>query len=87
MKRRMLSIILTLAMVLSLLPVTAAAEGGFGGGSGTPEEPYLISTAEQLREFAEQVNDEGRTTLCATLTADIDLSEICGEGTGDWTPI
>lgn len=68
MKRRMLSIILTLAMVLSLLPsVTLTASAAFDGGDGTSGNPYMISTAEQLQEFAGLVND-GETTLCATLT-------------------
>ena len=53
---------------------------GFDGGDGTAERPYEISTAEQLQEFAAQVN-AGQTTLCATLMTNIDL------GGADWTPI
>ena len=50
---------------------------------------YYISTAEQLKEFAEKVNG-GETTANAILTADIDLSSVCGEALDDgtsWIPI
>ncbi len=45
-----------------------------------------ISSAADLEKFRDQVND-GEDTLNAVLTADIDLSEVCGEGTGNWDPI
>ena len=101
-KRQALSVLLTLAMLASLLPAGAvsalAAEGDpaapattsqFAGGTGTAEDPYEIATAEQLRDFAALVNS-GHTTVSAKLTADIDLSTICGadvEGGTSWTPI
>ena len=50
-------------------------------GTGTAEDPYLISDASQLRWFAAQVNDSGKTGICAQLTNDIDL------GNENWTPI
>lgn len=49
-RKRLLSIALALLMVLTLLPATALpaqAAGVFAGGSGTPEDPYRIATAEQ----------------------------------------
>lgn len=49
-------------------------------GSGTKDDPYLITDASQLRWFAQQVND-GRSSICAVLTKDIDL------GDEPWTPI
>ena len=49
-------------------------------GSGLAEDPYLIADASQLRWFAQQVND-GRSSICAVLTKDIDL------GDEPWTPI
>lgn len=49
-------------------------------GSGTKDDPYLIADASQLRWFAQQVND-GRSSICAVLTKDIDL------GDEPWTPI
>ena len=51
MKRRILSVLLVLALVLPLLPLPAAA-AGFSGGKGTLEEPYLIKTAADLRAVA-----------------------------------
>ena len=50
-------------------------------GTGTVEDPYLISDASQLRWFAVQVNDSGKNSICAQLTNDIDL------GNENWTPI
>lgn len=50
-------------------------------GNGTQENPYLISTAEDLVAFRDAVNG-GQTDACAKLTANIDLN-----GTGEWTPI
>lgn len=50
-------------------------------GSGTKDDPYLIADASQLRWFAAQVNDNSKSTICAQLTADIDLASK------EWTPI
>lgn len=50
-------------------------------GTGTVEDPYLISNASQLRWFASQVNDNGKNSICAQLTNDIVL------GNENWTPI
>ena len=50
-------------------------------GTGTVEDPYLISNASQLRWFASQVNDNGKNSICAQLTNDIDLNNV------EWTPI
>lgn len=49
-------------------------------GSGTRDEPYLIGTGAELAWFADQVKN-GKITLCAKLTADIDLNGH------PWTPI
>ena len=50
-------------------------------GSGKKDDPYLIADASQLRWFAAQVNDNSKSTICAQLTADIDLKDE------EWTPI
>ena len=50
-------------------------------GSGMKDDPYLIADASQLRWFAAQVNDNGKSIICAQLTADIDLKDE------EWTPI
>lgn len=49
-------------------------------GSGAKEKPYLIGTGAELAWFANRVNS-GKITLCAKLTADIDLNGH------PWTPI
>ena len=72
MKKRIGSVLLTLALCLSLLPATALAEGeddtengattpstempAYSGGSGTAEKPWLISTVDDLKTLAETVN-------------------------------
>lgn len=44
-------------------------------GSGTGSSPFQISTAEELRWFANYINeDENNTQACAILTANIDLN-------------
>ena len=59
MKKRILSVILTLTMVLSMLPavsLTAVAADGPWAGSGTEDAPYLISSREDLEAIAAAVN-------------------------------
>ena len=86
MKKRMVSLLLVLVMLLGLLP-TAALAAPVGGGSGTAEDPYLIATAQELVDFRDEVNGSAKKStskLCAKLTANIDLSTL---GDRDWTPI
>lgn len=47
---------------------------------------YLIENGYQLKWFADQVNG-GEYEMDAKLVSDIDLSVVCGEGVGSWTPI
>lgn len=61
-------------------------------GDGSSEHPFLINTAEELKWYASYVNGESgdnvvHNTACAQLVKDIDLSTVCGEGKGNWTPI
>ena len=53
-------------------------------GSGTKNDPYQISTADQLKLFRDKVNSSktsDETKICVVLTADIDLKNE------EWTPI
>ena len=95
--RSILSVLLAALLLVTSVPLTPAfADGGavsLQSESGESEglKPaadgvYQISTAAELREFAERVND-GETTANAILTADIDLSSVCSEEKGTWTPI
>lgn len=45
-----------------------------------------IGTAEEFAAFRDRVN-AGEQALDAVLTADIDLSSLCGESVGNWVPI
>lgn len=86
MKKRMVSLLLVLVMLLGLLP-TAALAAPASGGSGTEADPYLITTAQDLADFRDAVNGSAKKStskLCAKLTANIDLSTL---GDRDWTPI
>jgi hypothetical protein len=51
------------------------AQGQYGGGSGTENDPYLIRTAEQMNAIGASQGDWGKHFQ---LRADIDLSEYTG---------
>ena len=61
---------------IMLLAVTAIADSGFAGGSGTREDPWQIASAEQLQLVRENLAGH------YTLIADIDLSNY-----ENWEPI
>ena len=72
-KSRALAWVLTLSMVLNLFPdIARAGEEAAFTGSGTSEDPYLVTSAEQLA----QVTVAGHWKL----GNDIEL-------TGNWVPI
>lgn len=97
MKRRVISLILTCAILLTLVPVlpgagpvkaqtVAAWDGTTRVEPGKEGEVYQIGTAAELAWFAEHVNtlceaDAGLVAADAVLTADLDL------GSHEWTPI
>ena len=66
------------------------------GGTGTAEDPFRIGTKEELKNFAAMVNS-GSTSICAKLTADIEVNQNVlngegnlidnGSGLEQWTPI
>ena len=91
MKKRIGSVLLALALCLSLLPATALAvdsawDGSiataFAGGTGTESDPYQIADGAQLAYLANNVNGgESYADTYFVLTADIDL------GNKNWKPI
>ena len=101
--RSILSVLLAALLLVTSIPLTPAFAGGGGvspqsesgvsrelTGSGTEGDPYKISSAEELKEFANKVNDDSGkyTDIDAVLTDDIDLSGICSEESdSSWTPI
>ena len=64
MKKRITSLLLVLAMCFAMLPTAAFAaddEGStmpaYSGGSGTQDNPWLISSVEDLQTLASTIND------------------------------
>ena len=79
MKKRLLATLLSLCLVVGLLPVTAmAADGDTEGGnatqieeitiegSGTQESPYQLTSAKQLKAFAEGTLVNSKSTPVGT---------------------
>ena len=95
MKKRLLSLLMTLALCLSLVPFAAVPAGAEWSGDGSKDNPYQIGSAEQLAKFRDIFNgtggEEQNDKACALLTADIDLGGIDSEGKGiegkEWTPM
>ena len=97
MKRKLLSLLLALCLVLMIVPVStfAAEEPSFGGGTGTQEAPWLITSQGDLIALAEFLNsgkaeefDAGNNGIgnCHGYyfkqTADIDLTGVAWEPIG-----
>ena len=51
--KRLLSLILTLAMVLGMLPIMGTTTASAYTGNGTQSKPYLVSTYEELKSLLE----------------------------------
>ena len=95
MKKKILSFLLALCLVMALVPMTAFAEdaqntnvwdgstaAAFAGGTGTAEDPYQIANGAQLAYLASSVNSgETYEEKNFVLTANIDLNGL------PWTPI
>ena len=96
MKKKFLTFLLALCLVMALVPMTAFAEEtpSFGGGTGTQEDPWLITSQEDLIALAEFLNSGNAETFDTEnagvgnchgyyfkQTADIDLAGV------SWEPI
>ena len=96
MKKRIGSLLLILALCFTLLPTAAFAEEepSFGGGTGTLEDPWLITSKEDLIALAVFLNSGKAETFDTETagignchgyyfkqTADIDLTDV------SWEPI
>jgi len=64
---------LILSMVVLL--ATSASVSAYSGGDGSPENPYLIATAEDMNEIGADSNDWNKHFL---LVADINLADYTG---------
>ena len=95
MKKKIVSLLVTMGLAASLVPVSVFADGtevwdgsiakAFAGGTGTKDDPYEIATGAQLAYLGESVNageyGEKYKDTYFELTEDIDL------GGKAWTPI
>ena len=95
MKKKLLSLLLALCLVMALVPVSAFAEDAqninvwdgstaavFAGGTGTAENPYQIANGAELAYLASSVNSgETYEDKYFVLTANINLNGL------PWTPI
>ena len=95
MKKKILSLLLTLCLVMTFVPMAAFAEdaqnisvwdgstaAAFAGGTGTAEDPYQIANGAELAYLASSVNNgETYEAKNFVLTANIDLNGL------PWTPI
>lgn len=85
---------LLLTLIAMLLCVVAMAQEVVPTkpkGRGTEDSPYLLYNLEELMWFANEI-EEGNTSSCANLEADIDLSPVCypfhdGKPGKNWVPI
>ena len=97
MKKKVLSLLLTLCLAMTFVPMAAfAAEAPlFGGGTGTQQDPWLITSQADLIALAEFLNSGNAETFDTVnagvgnchgyyfkQTADIDLTGVTWEPIG-----
>ena len=97
MKKKVLSLLLTLCLAMTFVPMAAlAAEAPlFGGGTGTQQDPWLITSQADLISLAEFLNSGNAATFDTEAagvgncygyyfkqTADIDLTGVTWEPIG-----
>lgn len=76
MKRKLLSILLCLAMALSLLPTAALAEGEAAEGSGTPAAEYVAQIGTQGYATLQEAIDAAKSGDTIVLKKSISATEI-----------
>lgn len=68
-RTKLLSALLSLALILSLIPTAVFAQSGnFGGGDGTAENPYIVEDLADLNAIRNNLN------ACYKLGADINVN-------------
>ena len=95
-KKKFLTILLVVCLVMAMIPMTVLAADGvkdsdtwdgsvataFAGGTGAEEDPYQISSGAELAYLASTVNSgESYEDKYFVLTKDINLNGL------SWTPI
>ena len=84
MKKRIGSLLLLVAMCLTLLPITAFAVDD--EETAAAPEKFVITSVSDLQTFADAVNEgdyDGKTDAVVTLDADLDLAGIAWIPMGD----
>ena len=82
MRRRLISLLVSIVMIIGIMPLTAFADDANFAGSGTQDNPWLISTVEDLQKLAETVNNgEDYSGKYFEQTSDLDLTGV------NWEPI
>lgn len=88
MTKRIASLFLVLALCMTFFPVMASAEDGatqpaYSGGAGTQNDPWIISTVDDLMTLARTVNaGENYADKYFRQTADLDLTDKTWEPIG-----
>ena len=89
--KRLMAGLVTVAMITAIFPLNVFAASSKPDGSGTVDDPYLISTARQLIYFNNIANNASdKTAINAKLTADIVLNEGVMDASStatEWTPL
>ena len=81
---------------IAALAALAAAQGEIAlyaddtnkphNGTGTTEDPYQITSTDEMEWFRDTVN-AGNTKICAKLMSDLNFSDKQSNGNWTWTPI
>ena len=88
MKTHYCNVSLPVFILFLLISINSPLLGQFAGGSGTEEDPYLISTATHLANLAENVNaDTNYSGVYFKLMSDIDLNISPYNENEGWEPI
>ncbi len=92
--RKALSLFLTIAMLLSIVPMSSISAFAASSGSGTKADPYLISTLDQLKEVSDHSGAGIYYKLVNDITVDSGTPQICdfnhqfaGNFDGNWKTI
>lgn len=87
MKRKLLSLALSFALCLTLLPGVALAADGtetaYSGGAGTQDDPWVIATVEDITMLADTVNNgTDYENAYFKQTVDLDMTGVAWEPIG-----
>jgi len=69
-----------------LISDSAKISVAFGGGEGTQQSPYLISTVDDLKKLAQDLKDKTRSYTGIFFEQTCDINLACTED-NQWTPI